>query len=151
MGSPLERATMSRNGTPINGVSAKQARAIAQLVNGATVTKTAKAAGVGRSTLHRWLREDWNFQAAHNAARRDLQREVESRLLSLAHAACETVATAIGAGDARTALAILKGIGVLPGNPPAIGCEDPDELQEEARLEARQREGERFMRRITPY
>ena len=68
---------MSQNDTPIDGVSAKQARAIDQLVTGATVTEAAKAAGVGRSTLHRWLREDWNFQAAHNAARRDLQLEAK--------------------------------------------------------------------------
>ncbi len=112
---------MSRNDTPIGGLSAKQARALDQLVTGATVTKAAQAAGVGRSTLHRWLREDWNFQAVHNAARRDLQQEVESRLLSPAHAACEAVATAIEEGDARVALAILRGRWLLRAYCPGVG------------------------------
>ena len=74
---------------------------------------------------------------------------MESRLLSLAHSACETVATAIEEGDARTALAILKGLGVLPGSRPAIGGEDPVELQDQASVEARERDSDRALRRMT--
>ena len=74
-------------------------------------------------TVHRWLREDSRFQAAYNAAQRDLQREVESRLFQLAQAACETVANALEHGDVRAALVVLKGVGVLGGTPPVIGGE----------------------------
>ena len=63
-------------------LGARQTRALAELLGGSTVTSAAKAAGVDRSTVHRWLREDFTFQASLNAARRDMQREVGHRLLA---------------------------------------------------------------------
>ncbi len=145
---------MSRKTTPRRGdgdLDPKQQRALAQLVAGATVTKSAEAARVDRSTVHRWLREDFAFQAALNAAQRDLRREVEGRLLHLAHAALEAVATAIDRGDVRAALGVLKGIGALPGTPPSIGGENPEELAEDAAIEAKQRASDRIVRSLTAF
>src|SRR5262249_43818733 len=84
-----------------------------------------------RSKVHRWLRRDWGFQATYNAAKHDLQREVEARLFHLAEIAADVVVHAVRNGDLRAALAVLKGLGVFPGVAPAIGGEDPDELAEE--------------------
>ncbi len=83
------------------------------LVTGSTVVRAAEVAGVDRTTVHRWLRLDHGFQAAYNAARRDLQREVEARLLNLADVALETVEAAVLGGDVRAALAVLKGLGAF--------------------------------------
>ena len=53
------------------------------LTAGATVTAAAAAARVDRVTVHRWLRDDFAFQAAFNRARRDLRSAAEARLLGL--------------------------------------------------------------------
>lgn len=88
---PLSRPSshlMQQNAT-FPALEPRQALALESLMAGASVTKAAEAAGVDRSSLHRWLREDTSFQAAYNAARRDLRREVSSRLQAVAGAALE--------------------------------------------------------------
>ena len=99
----------------------KQTRALQHLLAGATIQNAAQGAGVDRSTVHRWLREDWSFQAAYNRVRRELRHEVEARLSQLASVALETVADAVESGDVRAALAVLKGLGALSGAAPALG------------------------------
>lgn len=129
-------------------LNSKQLIVLEQLVAGATVTKAAEAGSVDRTTVHRWLREDCSFQAAHNAARRELSREVEARLPNLAEAALEAVEGAVKNGDVRAALAVLKGLGALSGNAPNIGAEDPVELAEEKRLAERERANQRDLRQL---
>ena len=126
-----------------------QTKALGALLAGETVTRAAERAGADRTTVHRWLREDWDFQAAYNAARRNLQREIEGRLLQIARSAAETVAAAVDHGDVRASLAVLRGIGLLAGAPPQIDGEDPAELAEEADLAARERASERAIRSVT--
>ncbi len=60
-------------------LNSKQLIVLEQLVAGATITHAAETGAVDRSTVHRWLREDYAFLAAYNAARRELSREVEGR------------------------------------------------------------------------
>ncbi len=43
-----------------------QERVVAALITGSTVTRAAELAGVDRTTVHRWLRDDWDFQAPLN-------------------------------------------------------------------------------------
>ena len=50
-----------------------------------TVTAALAAAGVDRTTVHRWLREDHAFQAAWNRIRREQEREVLARVDHLAN------------------------------------------------------------------
>ena len=125
----------------------QQTKALAVLVGGATITGAAEAAGVDRTTLHRWLREDFSFQAAYNGLRRDLRREIEVRLDNLANAALDTVSLAVDAGDVRAALAVLKGTGVFAGSCPSVGSEDPVVVEEDAELAARGRASARLLRR----
>jgi hypothetical protein len=127
-------------------LSPQQDRALVALLGGATITDAADAAGVDRTTVHRWLREDFSFQAAYNGLRRDLRREIQRRLDSVTRAALETISTAIGNGDVRAALAVLKGTGVLAGQEPLIGPEGPTEVEEEAKLEVRERMSNRLLR-----
>jgi AcrR family transcriptional regulator len=125
----------------------QQTRALAALLEGATITAVADSAGVDRTTVHRWPRDDPDFQAAYNAVKRDLRREVQAGIERAVHRAIETVCAAIEEGDVRAALAILKGTGVLVGHSSDIGPEDPAEVEEEAKLAARARESDRLLRR----
>jgi hypothetical protein len=139
---------MKRNGTPQNAtlepLTAAQETAVAALLAGKTVTDAAGVAGVDRTTIHRWLREDFTVQAAVNAGRRELREGVRSRLERLAEKASECVERAIDGGNVKAALAILNGLEVL--TPTRIGSENPAELAEEADLSAQEREGKKRWR-----
>jgi hypothetical protein len=125
----------------------QQTRALAALLGGATITAVADSAGVDRTTVHRWLRDDPGFQAAYNALRRDLRREVEASIERAVHRAIETVYAAIAEGDVRAALAILRGAGVLGSYSSEIGPEDPAEVEQEAELTDRERVSNQLLRR----
>jgi len=126
----------------------EQARALAALVGGATITAAGEAAGRDRTTVHRWLREDHGFQAVYNTARADLRREVEAQLDHIVQDAVEAVRGAVRSGDVRAALAVLKGTGVLSGAAPTIGAEDPAELAEEIEADEQERAAARMWRRM---
>ena len=107
-----------------------QELALVALVAGGRVTETAAELGIGRSTLHRWLRDPY-FEAAYNRARRELRETVELRLLTAAEKAAETVAKAIEDGDPKAAVELLKGLGLLSGRARYFGLEDPDAIADE--------------------
>jgi hypothetical protein len=125
-----------------------QSKALAALLCGKTITRAAEKADVDRTTVHRWLRKDWDFQAALNRGRRELQSAIEARLLHVALEAAETVSRAVQERDVRTALAVLKGLGVLSGYPPQIREDDSDRLREEADLQAQEEAWNRALRSI---
>jgi len=124
-------------------LSLRQTAALEPLLSGASITKAAELAHVDRSTVHRWLREDPEFRAALNAAKREFRRELTARLHGLANAALEVVEKAVVNGDARVAIAVLRGIGLLPGTAPSIGPSDPTEIAEMDEQVARFREQKR--------
>lgn len=97
-------------------LSAAEVRALNALLQGATITDAANAADVHRSTVHRWRREDPDFQAAEEALRQGLEERIVDRLLSTADAAADVVAEAVTEnGDVQTAFRLLKGLGLLDG------------------------------------
>lgn len=106
----------------------KQQRAVAALVSGETVKDAARDAGVNRSTVHRWLKEP-DFMAALNGARRRLRDEQEHRLMALGSKAISTIASALDQGDTKAAFVVVKGLGLLQGEPHRIGPDDPDVIR----------------------
>jgi len=108
--------------------------ALERLIAGETITAAAEAAGVTRETVHRWKKSDWRFQAALNQRLLEYQQAAHTKLHSAALRASEVIAEAIDRGNLKAAIAVLKGIGALPGAVPKIGEDDPDELQLEARI-----------------
>ena len=134
----------------------QQIAALERLLAGETVTATAEAVGIDRSTLHRWLREDYVFQARLNQAKRELADATRARLLRVADKAAEAVGNAVDQGNLNAALAVLKGLGALSGMAVTPGPEDPEVLrkwaeqaQEEAELMKAEREHALLMRRLT--
>ena len=142
---------MPRKCTNPGELTPQQILAVEHLTTGATVVKTAELVGVSRETVHRWLREDWNFQAAANAARRELHDAVQRRLLVMTDRALSTVAEAIDRGDLGTSLALLKRLGTLDALAPPIGSDDPRVLAEEAQIKTREAETARTLRRINTF
>lgn len=111
-------------------LSRSQLTAIEALAAGKSMNDAATAAGVDRSTLYRWRRHDDEFRAALASMRNDFREELSTRLLTLATKACAVVEDALDAGDAKTAIAILRGCGALPGVAPQEP-DDPKDLRYE--------------------
>jgi hypothetical protein len=146
-----ERQNTTDRHTPTDDdsqLSRSQLDALGALGTGATVTEAARRAGVDRTTLHRWLRRDYAFQASWNRMRRELKREVESGVERLASAALKAVEDAIAGGDIRASLAVLKGVGFLSGDRRPIGPEDPEEVATEDRLVASEAEADKSLRKL---
>jgi hypothetical protein len=130
---------MPQNATPDandEALSAQQDQALEYLLTGSTVTAAAAAAGVDRSTVHRWLRADVRFATQYERRRRELVEATEARLLMLADRAVGVVEQALADGDSRAALSVLKGLGLLAGTPPTLGPDDPATWERARRKEA---------------
>ncbi len=125
-----------------------QSKAIAALATGSSIVDAALDAGVDRTTVHRWLREDYDFQAAWNRVNRELETETRSRIDRIAHSALDSLEQAVSGGDPRIALAVLKGAGLLDGTRTAPGSEDPTELEEQVRIEAAELVNDRELRAL---
>ena len=106
---------------PTTRLTPAQQMALHHLAAGASIRDAANKAGVGRRTLHRWMRDDPDFAAAYNAWRREL---IDSaRALAMTDDALATIRDAIVGGDAYAALQLVRGLGVLREQKP--GSDDP--------------------------
>lgn len=128
---------MTQNGTDQTPrpLSKGQLSVLQALLTGSTVTDAAVAAGVSRTTVHRWLKDDWVFQAALNRERREIRDAIRSQLLRAAESGVIVVSRAIEGDDLRVAMDVLKGLGLLGSRIQiGIGEDDPAVLEEEARI-----------------
>jgi len=128
-----------RNATPDESLTPTQDLAIAALLAGKTITAAGEAS-VDRGTVHRWLKEDFAFQAALNRGQRELRCVAYGRLERLAEKAVDTLERALDKGDAKAALGIVKGLGILA--PSSIGSGDAPELAASAARAKAQAEAE---------
>ena len=130
-------------------LSKAQLTVIEALMTGSTVTHAASMAGVARTTVHRWLKDDWDFQAELNRERREVRDAIRSQLLRAAESGVRVVVSAIEEGDLRVAMDVLKGLRLL-GSRVEIedGEVDPRALEDEATLAACEAKSERQMRHL---
>ncbi len=143
---------MTHNDTEKTGqeqMSTAQLQVLQDLLTGASVTAAAKSGQVSRETVHRWLREDFTFRAVYNKGRREILEEIQDTLLATARQAADTVAKAVADGDVKAALAVLKGVGGLPGKAPHIGPGDPARLEQEVGIAAKEEESMLALRSLT--
>ena len=125
-----------------SSLSVTQCRALKNMMSGQSMSESARAAGVGRATLYRWMNEDANFRAAYNAWQRDTIAAARGSVLSLAEPAVRAVAAALEAGDAKAGLAVLKSLGVLAPSTP--GSSDPEDVRKEQEIERKRKERDLF-------
>jgi hypothetical protein len=114
-------------------LSPPQQKALNTLASGQTISASAEAAGVSRLTVYRWLKTDPDFVALYNAWREEAVMAARTRLLSLTDVAVTAVADAMGKGDAKIALAVLKATGAL--DRPQLGPTDPADVRRKQRIE----------------
>ncbi|MBN1341806.1 MAG: hypothetical protein JXQ73_03960 [Phycisphaerae bacterium] len=110
-------------------LSIKQWRALDSLLLGKTITETAAEVGVDRSTIRRWFVLDFDFQAEYARRRNEFVRTIDNQLRRLAHKAIAALETALDAGKASAALALLKGLGLLTGKRPQFEHDIPSLLE----------------------
>lgn len=122
------RDTMQQNATEFD-VPANQRLAIEALVSGKNMTAAAQAAGVSRATLWRWMNKDAEFQAALNSYKREVLEQVETQAVGLAKLAIEAIEKALRDGDAKTGIAVLRGLGMLDGSRLPTPTDDVHELR----------------------
>lgn len=123
---------MRRSKTSNKPISPVQESVIERLVGGESITSSAESTGVSRQTVHRWLSDDFEFQAQLNSARHNLRIESEDRLFALAAQAIGAVEDALRNGDANTGLSILKGLGLLTGKQRDPDSESSSALRSQA-------------------
>lgn len=90
-----------RDEKQIGRLAADQQNAMELLVMGKTIAETARSAGVSRTTIYHWLRNDPVFQAAYNQWHDQLEEGCRSRLLTLTDKATDAIEKALENGDAR--------------------------------------------------
>ena len=93
----LVRNTTAPSGT--EKLTPEQLRAVVALLEHGDKSKAARSAGVGRTTLYRWLREDENFQAALEEGTRQALKEFSANLVRLAQKAVRTLEAAVDSTD----------------------------------------------------
>lgn len=113
------------------GLTAIQTEVLSALLSGESIKAAADLAGVDRSTVHRWLRDDWHFQAARNRGIKAIQAATITGLQALAQSALEVVQKSILEGDQQTAINVLKGLGLLSGQQIVLRSGNPEVLREE--------------------
>jgi hypothetical protein len=121
-----------------------QRSAIIQLTSGRTRADAARAAGVTRTTLYRWLNTDAAFQAAYNVWRNDALGTAQAELLAATRDAVTTVIHAIRNGDTKLAWKLLEAHGLtdrtLPGSTDAYEVEQRLQLDKKKHAIATRRE-----------
>ena len=120
----LPKTAITKQRIPTDSeLSPQQDTVIDALLSGSSVTAAAKKAGVHRCTVHDWLRDDLAFQCSLNERRSELRSAMRIRLVNLAEKAIDVITDAIeSGGDARCAMELLKGVGLIA--PSKIGITD---------------------------
>jgi hypothetical protein len=114
-------------------LSQSQITAVAAIISGCTVTGAASRAGIDRSTIYLWLKQDAAFVAELNRAKLEQLQVVKDELRALAVDATRTLRDLLTASETpptirlRAAVVVLQAVGGL--EPEKIGPTDAGEVQ----------------------
>ena len=97
---PLKSAQKrSKNVSPRDGVTPSQQRALVALAEARSIVAAARTAGVGESSIRRWLREDERFQTKLRQVREEALSHASLRLQQGASRAVEAMLELIESKD----------------------------------------------------
>jgi transposase-like protein len=97
----------------LDELSGEQRTAMELLLGGKSLAETARTVGVSRNAVYRWLKNDAAFRAAYNQWHEAMKESCRSRLKMMLDKATSAVEKALEAGDAKAAMALLKGMGMI--------------------------------------
>ena len=104
----------SSDSDTISNLSPAQAQVIAALAQGRTITDAARHAGIHRTTIHTWFRDQPVFKSSFEEAQREYVETLHDGMRDLAARAVETLRSLLDdpntppAVRLRTALAVLQ-------------------------------------------
>jgi len=101
-------------------LSEPQERVLVELTLGRSISAAATAAGVHRTTVHRWMREDPLFAAAYHGWQSETRSSAQARFLAMSDLAVDNICDALRKGDTRTSLVVVKAMGLLTDVKPGI-------------------------------
>jgi AcrR family transcriptional regulator len=108
----------------LSGLAPKQQKAIGLILAGCSLADVAKRVEVSRGTIHHWTRRSGKFIAALENWRSDMERTTRARLLGLSALGFKAIHRALEAGDAKLALQLFKGLGVIAKE--KTGADEPE-------------------------
>src|SRR3712207_8134059 len=117
---------MAENGRVKPALTPKQEKAVACLLATATITDAAQRAGVGETTLYRWLKEP-DFAAAYRDARREAVGQAIARLQHLSSAAAFVLANTMADRSTPASVKVRVASKILHLSLRAVELEDLDE------------------------
>jgi hypothetical protein len=125
-------------GLPANKWASQKKAALESLAFGRSMKETAELAGLARSTIYKWLKEDAEFRAAYNQWHNEVQHSMRSRVVAMADAAIEAVNSALARGDGRLGMQYLRNMKAFE---PAVveKATSPGEAKQEMDLEEKRR------------
>lgn len=122
------------------GLGVRQQAALDLLCCGTSVAETARTAGVSRVTIYNWIRHDPVFRAAYNQWQEEMEESCRARLAMLTGKATMALEKALEAGDAKAAVQLLRGMGIIRAS--ERRATDSQEVRRRAGVEAKKLENE---------
>jgi molybdenum-dependent DNA-binding transcriptional regulator ModE len=123
------------------GLSRKQDELIAALLTAGSIEEAAQHVGLGYRTVHRWLREDGDFQDAYRQARRQVVAQAQAQLQRATGKAVATLVAVMEDAETPAAAKVTAARTILEQ---AIRAIELDDL--EARIQALEQAPERRAR-----
>jgi len=117
----------------------KQESALQLLQAGRSMVETAQTVGVARATIYNWLKHDPVFLAAYNQWHDEIAETTRSRVAMLSDKAVGALDKALDAGDAKAALQLLKGLGMIRPRDEAERITDAREIDARMKLAEKKR------------
>ena len=111
--SDLAINSLGESGKLAEGMGQKQRAAFAALCAGSSFPDAAKAAGVNRATVYRWVQSDPQFRAAYNAWQEELAESSRARLLTFVDQAVDVIGKALKRQDEKVAVTMLRDLGIM--------------------------------------
>ena len=115
---------IQQSSTHSEELSPSQITAIAAITSGATITEAASKAGIDRSTIHLWLKQDAVFVAELNRAKLDQLETLHAELRSLAGEATHTLRELLTTPETPPAIRLRAAIAVIQ----AVGGMEPEKI-----------------------
>ena len=94
-------------------LTGKQQKGIAMILSGCAMVDVARRVGVSRGTVYNWTHRSERFIAALESWQQDMANSARVRLLAMSGIAARAITMALEKGDAKVALAMFKGMGVM--------------------------------------